>query len=358
MAAEVEAVRGPRIGKAAMERLFGLRARARAAAARALGAPEEEVALTSSTSHGIGLVCAGLDWSQGGEVGDHHRGAPGPARAAGRARPALRRRRAGGAGAELLAAIGPATRMVAVSHVLWTTGLVLPLPEIATAAHAVGATVLVDARPVGRRDPARHARERCGLLRGVGAEVAARAAGHGRPVGASGPLRACSGRRRRATSRTTAATSARCAPAPPGTTPAASITIVLAGFAARWSGSRAGRADVPPGTSRRPRRPRRRAPARHVPGVAVHDPGGPSSGLIALRLEGYEPADAVARLAERDVLVRPIPDTPVRARLDRRLDGRLGHRGAGRGPRVACVNTRVPAPVIRCQAAGIVRRRG
>jgi selenocysteine lyase/cysteine desulfurase len=47
-----------------------------------------------------------------------------------------------------------------------------------------------------------------------------------------------------------------------------------------------------------------------VPGVEVHDPGGPCTGLIALRLDGIESADAVAHLAERDVLVRPIPDTP------------------------------------------------
>jgi selenocysteine lyase/cysteine desulfurase len=47
-----------------------------------------------------------------------------------------------------------------------------------------------------------------------------------------------------------------------------------------------------------------------VPGVEVHDPGGACSGLIALRLEGHDSADAVAHLAERDVLVRPIPDTP------------------------------------------------
>jgi len=47
-----------------------------------------------------------------------------------------------------------------------------------------------------------------------------------------------------------------------------------------------------------------------VAGVEVHDPGGPCSGLIALRLEGRESADAVAALAERDVLVRAIPGTP------------------------------------------------
>ena len=54
---------------------------------------------------------------------------------------------------DLLAAIGPATRMVAVSHVLWTTGLVLPLPEIAAAAHAVGATVLIDGAQSGGAIP-------------------------------------------------------------------------------------------------------------------------------------------------------------------------------------------------------------
>jgi L-cysteine/cystine lyase len=53
-----------------------------------------------------------------------------------------------------------------------------------------------------------------------------------------------------------------------------------------------------------------RARLASVPGVAVHDPGGPTSGLIALRLERHESADAVAHLAERGVLVRPIPDTP------------------------------------------------
>ena len=43
--------------------------------------------------------------------------------------------------------------MVALSHVLWTTGRVLPLPEIAEAAHAVGALVLVDgAQSAGQLD--------------------------------------------------------------------------------------------------------------------------------------------------------------------------------------------------------------
>ena len=54
---------------------------------------------------------------------------------------------------DLIAAIGPTTRMVAISHVLWTTGRILPLAEIADAAHAAGALLLVDgAQSAGQLD--------------------------------------------------------------------------------------------------------------------------------------------------------------------------------------------------------------
>jgi L-cysteine/cystine lyase len=54
---------------------------------------------------------------------------------------------------DLIASIGPATRMVAISHVLWTTGRLLPLAGIADAAHAVGALLLVDgAQSAGQLD--------------------------------------------------------------------------------------------------------------------------------------------------------------------------------------------------------------
>ena len=49
--------------------------------------------------------------------------------------------------------IGPRTRLVALSHVLWANGRILPLREIAEAAHAAGAPVLVDgAQGVGAID--------------------------------------------------------------------------------------------------------------------------------------------------------------------------------------------------------------
>ena len=40
--------------------------------------------------------------------------------------------------------IGPRTKLVALSHVLWANGRILPLRAISEAAHAVGAPVLVD----------------------------------------------------------------------------------------------------------------------------------------------------------------------------------------------------------------------
>jgi L-cysteine/cystine lyase len=47
-------------------------------------------------------------------------------------------------------ALSPRTRMVVVSHVLWKTGAVLPLADIAAAAHRVGALIVVDgAQSVG-----------------------------------------------------------------------------------------------------------------------------------------------------------------------------------------------------------------
>jgi L-cysteine/cystine lyase len=50
----------------------------------------------------------------------------------------------GDALAAVSALIGPRTRAVALSHVLWANGRVLPLAQISAAAHAVGAVVVVD----------------------------------------------------------------------------------------------------------------------------------------------------------------------------------------------------------------------
>ena len=137
-------LRHPRIGRPSFERYFEVRGRARDGLAAVVGAPPEEIALTSSTTQGIGLVTAGLPWQAGDEVvttREEHPGLLSPMNV-------LEQRfgvvvRAVEAG-EVLDAIGPKTRMVAVSHVLWTTGRVLDLPGLADAVHAVGGSLLVD----------------------------------------------------------------------------------------------------------------------------------------------------------------------------------------------------------------------
>ena len=77
----------------------------------------------------------------------------------------------------ILAAVGPRTRLVAVSHVIWTTG--------------VGAPGRRAARALGRPDPRRRRavrrrgageRAECRLLHGVGPEMALRAGRDGRPL--------------------------------------------------------------------------------------------------------------------------------------------------------------------------------
>jgi L-cysteine/cystine lyase len=211
---------------------------------------------------------------------------------------------------EIIGAIGPNTRMVAISHVLWTTGLILPLPEIAAAAHDAGATLLVDgAQSGGAIALDMHATGadfyaasgQKWLLgpQGTGALwVHPRQHDRLRPAtpsyftyadGHVGPLRAGAAR----------------------FDPGSLDTTVLAGFAAamEWveglpGGREAWLREAADNAAKA------RARLGSVAGAEVHDPGGPTSGLIALRLEKHESADAVAHLAERDVLVRPIPDTP------------------------------------------------
>ncbi len=136
--------REARIGMPYFERFLAGRDRARAAAARAVGAPPEEIALTSSTTQGVGLVTSGLDWQAGDEIvttTEEHPGILSPVDVLARRFGVVVRAVEGGA---VVDAVGPRTRMVAISHVLWTTGRTLELPPIAEAVHAHGGVLLVD----------------------------------------------------------------------------------------------------------------------------------------------------------------------------------------------------------------------
>jgi L-cysteine/cystine lyase len=110
-----------------------------------LSAPAETIALTTATTDGCNIVLTGLGIGPGDEVvttDSEHPGLFGGLLASGATLRivAVRERRAKEALAALDAAITRRTRLVALSHVSWLTGAVLPLRELA----GRGSPVLVD----------------------------------------------------------------------------------------------------------------------------------------------------------------------------------------------------------------------
>ncbi len=302
--------RRARIGPAAIEHWIALRGRVRAAAASVVGAAPEEIALTSSTSQGIGLVCAGLAWREGDEVvttTEEHPGLAGPLHELGvRFGVQVRAVDAGRLGE----AIGPATRLVAISHVLWTTGRVMPLPEIAAAAHAVGALLLVDGA------------QSAGNIAVDAAATSADCYAFSGQKWLLGPLGS-------GALWVSPQALDRVAPGTPwyltysegkignyqpdacrldaGTIDPVTLTGLAAAieFVDGLPGGRPAWVETAAANAERARRR-----IEQVEGARVVDPGGPGSGLIAVELAHGEPPDATAALAEQGVLVRYIPQTP------------------------------------------------
>jgi L-cysteine/cystine lyase len=138
---------------------------ARAAVAAVIGGELDEIALTHATSDGMNLGTWAVDW-QPGDVAvtttHEHAGGLGPLYAL-RDRLGVDLRFAAFDGsaseAEVLAAfdraIVPGARLVSVSHVLWTTGMVLPVGAIAKLAHERGAVVIVDGAQAAGAIPVR-----------------------------------------------------------------------------------------------------------------------------------------------------------------------------------------------------------
>jgi L-cysteine/cystine lyase len=141
---------------------------ARAAVAAVLGGDLDEVAITHAATDGMNLGTWSVDWAGGGRAVTtchEHAGGVGPlymvcdrfgvdlafAEFAGNA-----------SDDEILAQfdrlVTPGTKLVSFSHVLWTSGLVMPVARIAELARERGALVLVDgaqaagAIPVNVRD--------------------------------------------------------------------------------------------------------------------------------------------------------------------------------------------------------------
>jgi L-cysteine/cystine lyase len=126
--------------------------RLRGALAGLLGAGIDEIALTTSVTAGLGHAIWGIDWQPGDEVittSLEHPGLTVPLAV-------LARRRGvrvhtigletGGEDLEgrFASLAGAKTRLVALSHVAWTTGARMDVEGAARAAHRVGALTLVD----------------------------------------------------------------------------------------------------------------------------------------------------------------------------------------------------------------------
>jgi L-cysteine/cystine lyase len=139
-------------GKAWFDTVFDLRAGVRDRVAALIGASADRLALTDSTTDGCNIVVAGFPFEEGDEVlttDAEHPGLLAPLHASGaRVRVAdVATQPTAEAFDRILAAITPRTRLLALSHVLWTTGQVMPVNELRA---ATGLPVLVDgAQSVG-----------------------------------------------------------------------------------------------------------------------------------------------------------------------------------------------------------------
>jgi L-cysteine/cystine lyase len=124
-----------RSGKPYIEAMLDARLQLRTRIADLLGTTPEHVSLTSSTTDGCNIVLAGLDLSPDDEIvttDAEHFGLAGPVFASGaRVRVAEVEARPADEAVELiLAEVTPRTRLIATSHVLWTTGHVVDVHEL------------------------------------------------------------------------------------------------------------------------------------------------------------------------------------------------------------------------------------
>ncbi|HEY2542321.1 MAG TPA: aminotransferase class V-fold PLP-dependent enzyme [Gaiellaceae bacterium] len=128
-----------RSGMAWAEAVLAMREEARTGLAAVIGADPFHVALVDSTTRGCAIVLAGLGLRAQDEVvitGDEHFGLTGPAHASGATIVVT-----DATEDAILAAVTPRTKLIATSHVLWTTGRRLDLERVRAES---GLPILVD----------------------------------------------------------------------------------------------------------------------------------------------------------------------------------------------------------------------
>ncbi|MGH2616595.1 MAG: aminotransferase class V-fold PLP-dependent enzyme [Thermomicrobiales bacterium] len=126
--------------------------RVAALAAQIFGADADEIALTHSACEGLNTALMGMSWEPGDEViatSEEHPGLLLPlALLAHRSGVVTRYANVGDGGSGVVEALAgqitSRTRVIALSHVLWSTGAVLPLREIAELAREHELMVVVD----------------------------------------------------------------------------------------------------------------------------------------------------------------------------------------------------------------------
>ncbi len=116
------------------------------------GASPDEIALTRSTTEGLNIALMGMDWHRGDEIittNLEHGGLFAPLglvahRYGVRVRMVDIGHGEGDVTGTIAAALSPRTRAIAISHLQWSSGAVMPLREIAALARQHGALTIVD----------------------------------------------------------------------------------------------------------------------------------------------------------------------------------------------------------------------
>ncbi|HEX9036292.1 MAG TPA: aminotransferase class V-fold PLP-dependent enzyme [Ktedonobacterales bacterium] len=150
-----------RIHAAAFPDMQEEKRRARLGLASVFNCDARDVAMTHCTTEGINIVLSGMSWQPGDEIitsSTEHPGILHPVyQLHQRYGVRIRLTEIGKPGvddvAALKAAITPRTRAVALSHVSWSTGVVLPLSQLIEVTHSVGALFLCDGAQSGGMIP-------------------------------------------------------------------------------------------------------------------------------------------------------------------------------------------------------------